>query len=81
MKKINSIISAAVCTLTLTTVPVSASAAEEKVYGTMNIPYAEFYAAEIANAYEVDAVSSATKARDENSKAKWQSNQTGREPG
>ena len=43
----------------------------------MNIPYADFYAAEIENAYEVDAVSSATKARDENSKAKWQSNQTG----
>lgn len=60
MKKVNSIISAAVCTLTLTAVPFSASAAEEKVYGTMNIPYADFYKAEIDDAYEVDAVSSAT---------------------
>ncbi len=71
MKKINSIISAAVCTLTLTAVPLSASAAEEKVYGTMNIPYAEFYKAEIDDAYEVDAVSSAT------TKGKWGMNGKG----
>ena len=71
MKKINTIISAAVCTLTLTAVPLSASAAEEKVYGTMNIPYAEFYKAEIDDAYEVDAVSSAT------TKGKWGMNGKG----
>ncbi|EWM52798.1 NPXTG-anchored protein [Ruminococcus flavefaciens] len=71
MKKINSIISAAVCTLTLTAVPLSVSAAEEKVYGTMNIPYADFYKAEIEDAYEVDAVSSAT------TKGKWGMNGQG----
>lgn len=71
MKKINSIISAAVCTITLAAVPFSASAAEEKVYGTMNIPYAEFYKAEIDDAYEVDAVSSAT------TKGKWGMNGKG----
>ena len=71
MKKINSIISAAVCTLTLTAVPLSVSGAEEKVYGTMNIPYADFYKAEINDAYEVDAVSSAT------TKGKWGMNGQG----
>ena len=59
MNKIFSIISAAVCTASLTAVPLSVSAADgEKVYGTMNIPYADFYKAEIEDAYEVDAVSS-----------------------
>ena len=78
MKKITSIISAAACLAALTAAALPANAAEsDKVYGTINIPYADFYAAEIDNAYEVDAVSSATKARDENSKAKWQSNQEG----
>lgn len=62
--------------LTAAAFPVNAASAE-KIYGTMNIPYADFYAAEIDNAYEVDAVSSATRARDENSKAKWQMNQEG----
>ena len=71
MKRINSIISAAVCTITLTAVPFSVSAAEEKVYGTMNIPYADFYKAEIEDAYEVDAVSSAT------TKGKWGMNGKG----
>ena len=76
MKKKLSLICAAACALSV--VPFAANAEDgDKVYGTMNIPYADFYAAEIENAYEVDAVSSATKARDENSKAKWQSNQTG----
>ena len=71
MKRINSIISAAVCSIALTAVPFSASAAEEKVYGTMNIPYADFYKAEIGDAYEVDAVSSAT------TKGKWGMNGKG----
>lgn len=71
MKKINSIISAAVCTLSLTAVPLSASADSEKVYGTMSIPYAEFYKAEIEDAYTVDAVSSAT------TKGKWGMNGKG----
>ena len=76
MKKKLSFICAAACALSV--VPFTANAEDgDKVYGTMNIPYADFYAAEIENAYTVDAVSSATKARDENSKAKWQSNQTG----
>ncbi len=76
MKKITSLICAAACAVSV--VPFAANAEDNaKVYGTMNIPYADFYAAEIENAYEVDAVSSATKARDENSKAKWQSNQEG----
>lgn len=76
MKKKISLICAAACSLSV--MPFAANAEEnDKVYGTMNISYADFYAAEIENAYEVDAVSSATKARDEKSKAKWESNQTG----
>jgi hypothetical protein len=72
MNKIFSIISAAVCTASLTAVPLSVSAADgEKVYGTMNIPYADFYKAEIEDAYEVDAVSSAT------TKGKWGMNGKG----
>jgi hypothetical protein len=72
MKKINSLISAAVCTLSMTAIPLSASAADnEKVYGTMNIPYADFYKAEIEDAYTVDAVSSAT------TKGKWGMNGEG----
>ena len=51
-------------------VPFSANAADgDKVYGTMNIPYADFYAAEIDNAYAVDAVSSAT------ARTKWAMNE------
>ena len=62
MNKIISIISAAVCTASLAAATFSSSAAEnEKVYGTMEIPYADFYKAEIKSAYEVDAVSSATE--------------------
>ncbi|WP_295093262.1 NPXTG-anchored protein [Ruminococcus sp.] len=72
MNKIFSIISAAVCTASLTAGPFSVSAADgEKVYGTMNIPYADFYKAEIEDAYEVDAVSSAT------TKGKWGMNGQG----
>ena len=76
MKRTVSFIGAAALAA-LAAAPFTASAADGKVYGTMNIPYADFYAAEIDNAYEVDAVSSATKARDEKSKAKWQMNQEG----
>ena len=73
MKKISAALTAALFAATaLTAVPFSASA-EEYVYGTMNIPYADFYRAELAsanNAYEVDAVSSATT-------SKWQMNGEG----
>ena len=70
MKK--NFINIAVCSaVILSAVPFSASAAEgDVVYGTMNIPYADFYAAEIENAYAVDAVSSATA-------SKWKGNNTG----
>ena len=72
MKKATSIISAAVCMAALTSsvIPAKVSAAD-KIYGTMNIPYADFYSAEIANAYEVDAVSSATT-------SKWKMNDPGK---
>ncbi|MBR6717360.1 MAG: hypothetical protein IKI77_03330 [Oscillospiraceae bacterium] len=65
MKSIQKIVSAAAAAAAvLAVVPVSAFAADEPVYGTMNIPYAEFYAAELGeNAYAVDAVTSATKAK------------------
>ena len=46
---------------------------ENYIYGTMNIPYADFYRAELEtsnNAYEVDAVSSATN-------SKWSKNGEG----
>ncbi len=76
MKKKLSLVCAAAFALSVSQLNVKAED-NGKVYGTINIPYAEFYSAEIENAYDVDAVSSATKARDENSKAKWQSNQTG----
>ncbi|MBQ3885148.1 MAG: NPXTG-anchored protein [Ruminococcus sp.] len=72
MKKITSIISAAACMTALAASSLPANAASsEKVYGTMNIPYADFYSAEIGNAYEVDAVSSATK-------SKWAMNEPGK---
>ena len=75
MKKINSLISAAaVSALAVSAIPFSASAADgDVVYGTMNIPYADFYAAEFegaSNSFEVDAVSSATA-------NKWKMNNTG----
>lgn len=47
--------------------------AEAVIYGTMDIPYADFYRAELTdstNAYDVDAVSSATT-------AKWSKNEEG----
>lgn len=70
MKKITTMICAAACALSA--VPFMAAAEEgDKVYGTMNIPYADFYAAEIDSAYAVDAVSSATQ-------SKWAMNEPGK---
>ena len=68
MKKFSSIISVAACAAVMTSVvPFASSAADSDViYGTMNIPYADFYKAELEgapNAYEVDAVSSATSTK------------------
>ena len=64
MKKLKSIISVSTCAAAvLAVVPFTANAADDVIYGTMNIPYADFYKAELEgapNAYEVDAVSSAT---------------------
>lgn len=73
-KNITCIMTSAVMTAAMLAVPaVSASAADE-VYGTMRIPYAEFFKAEFEGAAnadtEVDAVSSATT-------GKWKMNQTG----
>ena len=70
MKKITSVICAAAC-MAAAAAPFSAVAADsDKVYGTMDIPYADFYRAEIGSAYEVDAVSSATE-------KKWKMNGEG----
>jgi len=70
MKKTISLISAAaIAAFSTASLPVSA-ADGDKVYGTMNIPYADFYAAEIDSAYDVDAVSSATE-------KKWSMNEAG----
>ena len=72
MKKIISLISTAACMAAFTVASLPANAADgDKVYGTMNIPYADFYSAEIENAYEVDAVSSATT-------SKWAMNEPGK---
>lgn len=61
MKKLAGIPAAALAVLSAA-VPFSASAAEDLIYGTMNIPYTDFYAAETGDsAGEVDAVTSATK--------------------
>lgn len=70
MKKLKSLICVSTCaTAILGAVPFAANAADDVVFGTMNIPYAEFYANE-GIGYEVDAVSSATT-------EKWSSNQEG----
>ncbi len=53
--------------------PYAVYAEDTVIYGTMNIPYADFYAAEFGdspNAYEVDAFSSATT-------SKWSKNGSG----
>lgn len=68
MKKTGRIIGTSACiAVMLGAMPISAAAeGEELIYGTMNIPYADFYKAEIAgsaNEYEVDAVSSATTSK------------------
>ncbi|MDE6833040.1 MAG: DUF1533 domain-containing protein [Ruminococcus sp.] len=74
MKKITSLISVATLAVSLTgIVPVTAEAEENIIYGTMNIPYSDFYKAELSgsiNEYEVDAVSSATT-------SKWSKNGKG----
>ena len=70
MKRFTSILCAAAC-MAAAAVPFTANAADgDKVYGTMNIPYADFYAAELNNSIPVDAVSSATT-------NKWKGNNTG----
>lgn len=70
MKKFKSLIClSAFAAASLGAVPYAANAADDIVYGTMNIPYADFYANE-GIGYEVDAVSSATT-------TKWSSNQEG----
>jgi len=70
MKKITSVLCVVACVLSA--VPFAANAADgDKVYGTMNIPYADFYAAELSNNVPVDAVSSATQ-------NKWKGNSTGK---
>jgi hypothetical protein len=53
-------------TMAVTSVPTaafSASAEDGYIYGTMEIPYSEFFAAEDGVDYEVDAVSSATTSK------------------
>ena len=60
MKKTAMIPAAAIAIMTAAALPVSAE--ETVIYGTMNIPYTDFYAAEMGDsAGEVDAVTSATK--------------------
>lgn len=68
MKKFKSIIGVIACvSMIASTVPSVVSAeGEDLIYGTMNIPYSDFYKSELAgssNEYEVDAVSSATTAK------------------
>ncbi|MDE6425484.1 MAG: DUF1533 domain-containing protein [Ruminococcus sp.] len=74
MKKITSLISVTALAISVIgIVPVMAGAEENVIYGTMNIPYADFYMAELSgstNEYEVDAVSSATT-------SKWSKNGAG----
>ncbi|MBR4200074.1 MAG: hypothetical protein IKQ91_02205 [Oscillospiraceae bacterium] len=61
MKKLTIIPAAAIAALAMIA-PLSASAEDSVIYGTMNIPYTDFYAAEMGDsAGEVDAVTSATK--------------------
>ena len=62
MKSAKILSAAASMAVVLAAAQLPASAAGDIVYGTMNIPYTEFYAAELgSSAYEVDAVTSATK--------------------
>lgn len=74
MKKKSIISFVAASAMVLSSVPFAASAeGEEIIYGTMEIPYNDFYSAEFGeseNAYEVDAFSSATT-------SKWSKNEEG----
>ncbi len=76
MKKISSIISAtafAVSVLGAVLLTAEAEENENLIYGTMNIPYSDFYKSELAgsaNEYEVDAIFSATT-------SKWSKNGAG----
>lgn len=64
MNKIKSLMCLSLCMATvLSTMPIVANADDESIkYGTMEIPYAEFYANEGIE-YDVDAVSSATTSK------------------
>ena len=63
MKGLRKILCVAMCTACLSGMAVTgASASEELIYGTMNIPYDKFYENENVG-YEVDAVSSATTSK------------------
>ena len=65
MHKFKVILAALLSALTIsamTTVAVAAVSDDEYVYGTMNIPYSEFYKNE-GIGYEVDAVASATSSK------------------
>lgn len=67
MRKINKIIGSVLCAAVAASgLAVTSFAADDVVYGTMNIPYADFYAAEGVGS-EVDAVTSATT-------SKWKNN-------
>jgi len=71
MKKMKSILSvSAAVAAALASVPATAFAADDVLYGTMEIPYSDFYAAELRTPYEVDAVTSATA-------SKWSANTEG----
>lgn len=63
MKGLRKILCAVLCTACLSSMAVTgASASDELIYGTMNIPYDKFYENENIG-YEVDAVSSATTSK------------------
>ena len=61
MKRIlNKLIPLALALIVLTAFSVFAKAGAEDAYVLMNIPYAEFYAAEVTDASALDAVTSST---------------------
>ncbi|MDE5738182.1 MAG: hypothetical protein K2H93_07450 [Oscillospiraceae bacterium] len=71
-QKIACLMAGLTCMINTISIPALAEG-ENYIYGTMNIPYADFYRAELENsnnAYEVDAVSSATN-------TKWSKNGEG----
>lgn len=64
MKSLKALSLAAGAAVVLGAAQIPVSAEGDVVYGTMNIPYTAFYAAELGeNAREVDAVTSATKSK------------------